>query len=161
MSVRLQGIKKGVLELADVIAINKADGSHVVEAKAAASELVMALHLMEPADSEWTPPVVTCSAVDGTGLDTVWAQLVAHRASLERGGRLVAKRSRQDVSWMWATVEDQLLTRFRADPDVRELADVVEQRVRDGQTTPTSAARSLLGLDRFADPTSVPGGRQD
>ncbi len=157
----LQGIKKGVLELADVIAINKADGAHVVEAKAAASELVMALHLMEPADSEWTPPVVTCSAAEGTGLDTVWAQLVAHRAGLERGGRLAAKRSRQDVSWMWATVEDQLLTRFRANPEVRALAAVVEQRVRDGQTTPTSAARALLGLDQFVDPTSTAGHGQD
>jgi LAO/AO transport system kinase len=152
----LQGIKKGVLELADVIAVNKADGAHVIEAKAAASELVMAMHLMEPADPGWTAPVVTCSAVERTGLDFVWGQLAQHRAHLERTEmdgttRLASKRSRQDVAWMWATVEDQLLSRFRSAPDVRAVVSSLEASVRAGTTTPTLAAEQLLDLARRRD----------
>ena len=110
----LQGIKKGVLELADVIAVNKADGAHVLDAKGAARELSAALHLVAPSEDGWGTSVLTCSAAEHRDLDKVWDQLRGHRQHLERTGQLVERRRRQDVSWMWATIDDRLLTRFRA-----------------------------------------------
>src|SRR6478735_11268761 len=133
----LQGIKKGVLELADVIAVNKADGNHRRDAEGAAAELAAVLHLMAPVDG-WSAPVLTCSAIEGERLDDVWAQVEAHRAHLERRGALAAKRRRQDVAWMWAAVEDQVLARFRA--GVADRAKQLEQDVSAGRITPTRAA---------------------
>ncbi|MFJ5550284.1 methylmalonyl Co-A mutase-associated GTPase MeaB [Streptomyces sp. NPDC093225] len=141
---QLQGIKKGVLELADVIAVNKADGPHERDAKAAARELSGALRLMHPADAAWTPPVLSCSARESAGLDTVWDRLEQHRAVLDAGGRLEAKRREQQVDWAWAMVHDELLGRLRAHPEVRTLAPELEQRVREGRLTPTMAAESIL-----------------
>ena len=141
----LQGIKKGVLELADVIAVNKADGDHVVDAKGAARELSAALHLMAPAEDGWTTPVLTCSATEGTGLDAVWNQLQAHRHHLERTGQLAEQRRSQDVRWMWSTIDDRLLTRFRV--AVRDRAAALEDQVRRGDITPTAAAEALLDVD--------------
>jgi LAO/AO transport system kinase len=138
----LQGIKKGVLELADVIAVNKADGAHVVDAKAAARELSAALHLMAPAEDGWTTPVLTCSAMEGIGLDAVWKQLQAHRHHLERTGQLAEQRRSQDVQWMWATVDDRLVSGFRAAN--RDRAAALEDQVRCGDITPTAAAEALL-----------------
>ncbi len=138
----LQGIKKGVLELADVIAVNKADGPHVVDAKAAARELAAALHLVAPSDDGWTTSVLTCSAAEHVDLDTVWDQLRTHRRHLERTGRLTEHRRRQDVRWMWATIDDRLLARFRAAH--RDRAAELERQVRDGLITPTAAAEALL-----------------
>ena len=138
----LQGIKKGVLELADVIAVNKADGDHVAPAKAAAQELSGALHLVAPRDDGWVTPVLTCSALEGIGLDAVWDQLRAHRRHLERSGLLVEQRRRQDVAWMWSTIDDRLLTRFRAAN--RDRAAELETQIRRGEITPTRAAEQLL-----------------
>ncbi|MET9609440.1 methylmalonyl Co-A mutase-associated GTPase MeaB [Streptomyces sp. NPDC006512] len=142
---QLQGIKKGVLELADVLAVNKADGPHERDAKAAARELAGALRLMHPADSAWTPPVLTCSARESAGLDEVWKRLEQHRTLLEAGGRLAAKRAAQQVEWTWSMVRDELLERLRADPAVRELAPGLEAEVRAGTVTATSAADRILG----------------
>lgn len=139
----LQGIKKGVLELADVIAVNKADGAHRIDAEGAARELAAALHLMTPV-AGWMAPVLTCSGAESLHLDEVWDQVLAHHAHLERSGRLRAKRIAQDVAWMWATVDEQLLSRFRHDPAVRALATSLEAAVSDGTTTPTMAAMQLL-----------------
>ncbi|MER5806581.1 methylmalonyl Co-A mutase-associated GTPase MeaB [Streptomyces sp. NPDC002033] len=141
---QLQGIKKGVLELADVLAVNKADGPHEREAKAAARELAGALRLMHPADAAWTPPVLTCSARKSAGLDEVWNRLEQHRVLLEAGGRLAAKRAAQQVEWTWSMVRDELLERLRADPAVRELAPELEAGVRAGTVTATSAAERIL-----------------
>ncbi|MFJ7157821.1 methylmalonyl Co-A mutase-associated GTPase MeaB [Streptomyces sp. NPDC101118] len=141
---QLQGIKKGVLELADVIAVNKADGPHERDAKAAARELAGALRLMHPADAAWTPPVLSCSARESTGLDVVWERLEQHRKVLDAGGRLDAKRSAQQVDWAWAMVQDELLGRLRAHPAVRALAPDLERRVRDGELTATLAAEGIL-----------------
>jgi LAO/AO transport system kinase len=138
----LQGIKKGVLELADVVAVNKADGDHVAAAKGAAQELAGALHLVAPRDDGWVTPVLTCSALEDVDLDAVWDQLQAHRRHLERSGRLVEQRRRQDVAWMWSTIDDRLLTRFRAAN--RDRATQLEDQVRGGQITPTRAAEELL-----------------
>ncbi len=141
---QLQGIKKGVLELADVLAVNKADGPHERDAKAAARELSGALRLMHPVDAAWTPPVLTCSARESTGLDEVWSRLEQHRTLLDAGGRLAAKRAAQQVEWTWSMVRDELLERLRADPTVRELAPGLEASVRTGTVTATSAADQIL-----------------
>jgi len=142
----LQGIKKGVLELADVIAVNKADGNNVVDAGIAANELSAALHLMAASTTGWNPPVLTCSAVEKTGLDIVWQQLVQHRNHLDKIGELAEKRRRQNVDWMWATIDDQLLSRFRASDAVRKRAVRIEAAVRAGTMSPTAAAEELLDL---------------
>ncbi|MDX3077112.1 methylmalonyl Co-A mutase-associated GTPase MeaB [Streptomyces sp. MI02-7b] len=141
---QLQGIKKGVLELADVIAVNKADGPHERDARAAARELSGALRLMQSADAAWTPPVLTCSAREDTGLDVVWERLERHRALLDSDGRLEAKRRDQQMEWAWSMVRDELLGRLRDHPGVRRLAPEVERQVREGTLTATSAAERIL-----------------
>ncbi|MET8692273.1 methylmalonyl Co-A mutase-associated GTPase MeaB [Streptomyces bauhiniae] len=141
---QLQGIKKGVLELADVIAVNKADGPHEKDARAAARELAGALRLMHGKDAFWTPPVLHCSARETSGLDTVWERLEQHRTLLDSTGRLTAKRRDQQVRWTWAMVRDELLGRLHADPEVRRLAPGLEQEVRAGSLTATLAADRIL-----------------
>ncbi|MFJ4601295.1 methylmalonyl Co-A mutase-associated GTPase MeaB [Streptomyces griseoluteus] len=141
---QLQGIKKGVLELADVIAVNKADGPHEKDARAAARELAGALRLMHGKDAFWTPPVLHCSARETSGLDTVWERLEQHRTLLDSTGRLTAKRRDQQVRWTWAMVRDELLGRLHADPEVRRLAPDLEQEVRQGSLTATTAADRIL-----------------
>ncbi|TWV57532.1 methylmalonyl Co-A mutase-associated GTPase MeaB [Streptomyces misionensis] len=141
---QLQGIKKGVLELADVIAVNKADGPHERDARAAARELAGALRLMHGKDAFWTPPVLHCSARESTGLDTVWERLERHRELLDSTGRLTAKRRDQQVDWTWAMVRDELLGRLHASPAVREAAPDLERRVREGTLTATLAAEQIL-----------------
>jgi LAO/AO transport system kinase len=139
---QLQGIKKGVLELADVIAVNKADGPHETDAKAAARELSAALRLIHGPGA--APPVLTCSARDGTGLDEVWERLVRHHDALEAAGELERKRSRQQVGWVWAMVRAGVLDELRAHPAVAALTPEVERAVLAGTLTPTMAAQRLL-----------------
>jgi len=141
---QLQGIKKGVLELVDVVAVNKADGPHVQEARRAARELSRALRLLQPPSPSWTPPVLTCSGLEGSGLDEVWEQVLAHRAALEETGELAELRSRQQVDWMWAQVRDRLLQELHTNPRVRELAPQLENEVREGTITATLAADRIF-----------------
>lgn len=140
---QLQGIKKGVLELADVLAVNKADGPHERDARGAARELAGALRLMNPADAAWTPPVLTCSARESSGLDTVWEHLEAHRTLLDSTGRLAAKRRDQQVDWMWTMVREEFLSRLHTHPSVRALAPGLEQQVRGGELTAALAAERI------------------
>ena len=142
----LQGIKKGILELADVLAVNKADGEHEKDAKAAARELKGALRMLTPSSANWTPPVLPCSARTGAGLDDVWEAVQRHRATLDEHGELTARRADQQVQWMWAMVRDQLMDRLRTDPQVKQAVPELEQAVRTGEQTPTMAARSILDL---------------
>ncbi|KAA2251188.1 methylmalonyl Co-A mutase-associated GTPase MeaB [Solihabitans fulvus] len=142
---QLQGIKKGVLELADVVAVNKADGQHEQDARAAARELAGALRLLRVPDASWTTPVLTCSGLTGTGLDAVWEQLRRHHETLSRTGELAERRRRQQVDWTWSMVRDQLLTRLREHPEVRALTPELERQVRDGELTATLAAERILG----------------
>jgi LAO/AO transport system kinase len=141
---QLQGIKKGVLELADVIAVNKADGPHERDARSAARELAGALRLMNPVDAAWTPPVLYCSAHEGSGLTAVWERLEQHRAVLGADGRLERKRRDQQVDWTWSMVRDHLLTQLREHPGVRELTPTLEQQVREGTLTATLAAGRII-----------------
>lgn len=141
---QLQGIKKGVLELADVIAVNKADGEHEREARKAARELSGALRMIYGPDAAWTPPVLTCSGLTGAGLDTVWQQLMRHREQLVESGELEVRRQQQQVDWVWAMVRDQLLDRLVEHPAVRAIVDEVERDVREGRSTATLAAERIL-----------------
>ncbi|MFF5138934.1 methylmalonyl Co-A mutase-associated GTPase MeaB [Streptomyces sp. NPDC013157] len=141
---QLQGIKKGVLELADVIAVNKADGPHERDARSAARELAGALRLMHGKDAFWTPPVLSCSARESTGLELVWERLEQHRALLDSTGRLADKRREQQVGWTWSMVRDELLGRLSAHPAVRAAAPDLERQVRDGTLTATLAAEHIL-----------------
>ncbi|WP_329110803.1 methylmalonyl Co-A mutase-associated GTPase MeaB [Micromonospora sp. NBC_01699] len=141
---QLQGIKKGVLELADVIAVNKADGPHANDARVAARELAGALRLLRTGEAGWQPPVLTCSALEGTGLTEVWQQLVRHQESLRASGELAARRRNQQVGWLWAMVRTGLLDELREHPAVTALAPELERRVLDGSLTPTLAAERLL-----------------
>ncbi|WP_433869510.1 methylmalonyl Co-A mutase-associated GTPase MeaB [Saccharopolyspora sp. CA-218241] len=145
---QLQGIKKGVLELADIIAVNKADGAHRDEARKAARELRGALRLLTPVSAAWRPPVLTCSGMTGDGLDSVWEQVGQHRATLDEAGELAAKRSRQRVEWTWALVRDQLMSELTGHPRVRGIVDDVEERVRAGELTASLAAEQLLDAFR-------------
>jgi GTPase len=141
---QLQGIKKGILELADVVAVNKADGPHEADARAAARELRGALRMLTPASAAWTTPVLTCSAQTGAGMDEVWTAVQDHRAALEAAGELDRRRADQEVEWMWRVVRDRLLDRLQSDPGVRDALPDVERAVREGELTPTLAAQQLL-----------------
>ncbi|GAB2961392.1 methylmalonyl Co-A mutase-associated GTPase MeaB [Amycolatopsis acidiphila] len=141
---QLQGIKKGVLELADVIAVNKADGEHERDAKRAARELSGALRMIYGPDASWTPPVLTCSGLNDVGLDTVWQQIERHREQLLESGELDTKRKQQQVDWTWSMVREQLLGRLAEHPGVRAVVPEVEQAVRDGELTATLAAQRIL-----------------
>jgi LAO/AO transport system kinase len=141
---QLQGIKKGVLELADVIAVNKADGEHLQAARGAARELAGALRLLRSAEPVWTPRVLTCSGLRGAGLDAVWEQVELHHRTLSESGELDAKRRRQQVDWTWTMVRETLLARLHEHPEVRRQAPELERQVRDGELTATLAAERIL-----------------
>jgi LAO/AO transport system kinase len=143
---QLQGIKKGVLELADVVAVNKADGSHAVEAKAAARELTGAIRLLYPRDTLWRPPVLTMSALEGTGLSDLWDTVLKHRRVLSDAGEFEARRRRQQVEWMWSMVRDAALDRVTSNSEVRAIRADLEQQVRDGALTPVLAAQRILDI---------------
>ncbi|WP_127783882.1 methylmalonyl Co-A mutase-associated GTPase MeaB [Rhodococcus sp. X156] len=141
---QLQGIKKGVLELADLVSVNKADGNHAKDAERAARELAGALRLIYPPDSLWRPPVLTTSALEGTGLREFWDTVLRHQKVLRDAGELDRKRSQQQVDWTWTMVREQLLDRLRDHPQVRALRADTEQAVRDGELTAALAAQQIL-----------------
>ncbi|MCK7622783.1 methylmalonyl Co-A mutase-associated GTPase MeaB [Streptomyces sp. RS10V-4] len=141
---QLQGIKKGVLELADLVSVNKADGPHEPDARSAARELSGALRLLRPPEAAWTPPVLTCSAREGTGLKAVWERVEQHRALLESSGALAERRRAQQVDWTWSMVRERLMDRLQEHPEVRRLGPEVERAVRAGEITATLAAERLL-----------------
>ncbi|BBX36887.1 membrane ATPase/protein kinase [Mycolicibacterium mageritense DSM 44476 = CIP 104973] len=141
---QLQGIKKGVLELADVIVVNKADGEHALEAKKAARELTGAIRLIYPRETLWRPPVLTMSALAGHGLEELWDTVLKHRKVLTEAGEFEARRRAQQVDWTWSMVRDTVLDRVLSHPAVRSIRDDVERQVREGELTPALAAQQLL-----------------
>ncbi|CAI9405418.1 methylmalonyl Co-A mutase-associated GTPase MeaB [Nocardioides sp. T2.26MG-1] len=144
---QLQGIKKGILEIADVIAVNKADGDRQMEARVAARDLAGALRLVR-GHGEWAPPVVTCSALDDIGVDEVWARVLAHREHLGADG-LAHKRALQQLDFTWALVRDELEQRLRHSPGVREIREELRDAVLSGELPATVAAdRILAAFDR-------------
>jgi LAO/AO transport system kinase len=141
----LQGIKKGIVELADGLAINKADGENLPRAQQAAAEYRSALKLFRHT-SLWDPPVITVSALQNEGMREVWSMIESHRRELEDAGELERKRRRQQRAWFWTMVEDGLKEHFLGRPDVRALLPMLEEAVTAQETTPTQAARNLLAL---------------
>ncbi|MFI9560705.1 methylmalonyl Co-A mutase-associated GTPase MeaB [Nonomuraea endophytica] len=135
---QLQGIKKGVLELADVIAVNKADGEHEMAARKAARELAGALRMLRSEGPP--PPVLTCSGLTGAGLEELWQQIGAHRERMD----VAAKRRAQQVQWTWTLVQDRLLAELHGNPEVAALTKEVEREVLTGELTPALAADRLL-----------------
>ncbi len=147
---QLQGIKRGILEIADVIAVNKADGPHESDAWVAARELSGAMRLMNPDPEARRTPVLTCSAQTGTGLDEVWQAVLDHRAYLEEQGSLETRRREQQTSWMWAMVDAELRDGVRRSPSVRSVVAELHDGIADGTTSAVDAAQQVLGAF-FAD----------
>lgn len=144
----LQGMKKGILELADGLAINKADGDNLPRAQRAAAELQSALRLFRPRSAHWDPPVLQVSALEGRGMEAVWDAVARHRAALEGAGELAAKRRAQQRDWLWAMIDDGLKRQFLARPDVAALLPEIEAAVLEARLTPTEGARRLLAVLR-------------
>ncbi|HVN86724.1 MAG TPA: methylmalonyl Co-A mutase-associated GTPase MeaB [Candidatus Binatia bacterium] len=142
----LQGIKKGILELADALAINKADGDNIEHAVQAAAQYRAALNLFRHTSANWDPPVVTVSGLQSDGMDRVWAIIEDYRAILGASGELDRKRRSQQHTWFWNMVDDGLKQHFLARDDVRHLLPDMEAAVAAARLTPTEAARRLLAL---------------
>ena len=140
----LQGMKKGVLEIADAIAVNKADGNNVENANMARKSYEFALDLLEPEDPIWSPPVLTCSAKEFTGIREIWETVLDHREKFIAEGKLELKRKRQALDWMWSMVEEGLREHFRKNPKIKARLPRVSSDVEKGVTTPTIGAKELL-----------------
>lgn len=141
---QLQGIKKGVLELADIVVVNKADGNDLPEARLAARDLSSAIRLIYPRKTLWRPPVLTMSATEGTGLAELWDKVERHRQVLSQAGEFDARRRAQQVDWTWQMVRDTALDRVLSNPGVRKIRADVERQVKAGELTPAMAAEQIL-----------------
>ena len=146
----LQGIKKGILEIADLIAVNKADGDNVERAANAARDYQLALHMTKPASPTWTPPVITCSGLTADGLETLWDHVAEHRRLMSASGELAARRADQRVRWMRAMLAERM--RARLTTRAQDLLADLEDEVRADRLTPTAAADQLMAaFDGSAD----------
>jgi LAO/AO transport system kinase len=146
----LQGIKKGVLELADMLAVNKADGDNIPRARAAAAEYKAAFHILRPRSPNWSPPVVTYSALTGDGMTELWQRVVDHRERLTATGEFDARRKEQQIRWMWTMLEQRVMSRLHSDAALRKRLPTIEAEVADGTLSPAVAVEELakmLGLD--------------
>ncbi|MGH6671978.1 MAG: methylmalonyl Co-A mutase-associated GTPase MeaB [Xanthobacteraceae bacterium] len=142
----LQALKKGVIELADMIAVNKADGDNLTRAKAAAAEYGAALHILTSASPNWSPPVSTCSALKGDGIEALWAHVLDHRDRLTLSGELKARRGEQQVKWMWTMLEERLFAPLRSDRRVKAVLPRIEADVISGLTAPAAAVEEIAGM---------------
>jgi LAO/AO transport system kinase len=140
----LQGIKKGLVELADMIAINKADGDNVKRAQAAAAEYRAALHILTPRSPNWTPPVLTYSALTGNGIAELWTQVLVHRERMTKTGERVALRREQQVKWMWSMLNDRVLARLKSDAGLRARLPALEAAVAEGRLSPPLAVAEIV-----------------
>jgi len=140
----LQGIKKGVLEIADLLVVNKADGDNELRARQAAREYQSAIELLTPTNPDWTPPVMTSSGLTGQGVEAIWEKISDHRALMIAAGDWESRRSDQKVRWMWALIEDRLIHRLREDPKIAATIGDLEKHVNDGSMTPFDAADRVL-----------------
>lgn len=140
----LQGIKRGIVELSDIILVNKADGELEAVAHRAASEYAHALGLLRQRSAHWTVPVGACSAIEGTGVAEAWERIGEYRTALEANGEIAARRAEQARSWMWAETAESLLSRLREDGEVAQRLPDLEEAVMEGQIAPTVAASTLL-----------------
>jgi len=136
----LQGIKKGLVELADMIAVNKADGDNIMRARAAAAEYRAALHILSPRSTSWQVPVLTYSALTEDGIPELWAKVLEHREKLSKTGEFSA----QQVKWMWAILEDRWRGRIASDPKLRAKLPQIEKAVAEGRLSPALAVDDIL-----------------
>jgi LAO/AO transport system kinase len=145
----LQGIKKGLVELADMIAVNKADGDNIKRAQSAAAEYRAALHILTPRSPNWTPPVVTYSALTGDGIAGLWNQILLHRERMTATGELAQLRREQQVKWMWSMLEQRVFAKLRTDAGLRARLPQIEAAVAEGRLSPALAVDEIaaaLGL---------------
>jgi len=145
----IQGIKKGLMELADAVAVNKADGDNIQAAERAKRDYLSALHLLRPASKAWSTPVLTCSALTMQGIDKVWQTVLDHRDRLSAAGELQEKRRSQALDWLWSMIEEGLREQFHAHDGVRAMLPGVLSRVAHGTLAPGAAARELLEACRI------------
>ena len=151
----LQGIKKGIIELADIIAINKADGDNIARATAAAAEYSNALHILTPADAVWQPRVLTISGRDNGGLDTLWATIADHRRCMTDTGEFGARRQRQAVGWMRELLKERLLALAVATPQLAQRRAELELAVEAGRISAPQAVEALLAAMGLAATTQT------
>jgi LAO/AO transport system kinase len=142
----LQGLKKGIVELADMIAVNKADGDNIERARRAAADYRAALNILTPQSSTWSPPVITYSALTQNGIDELWAQVLAHKKKMTGSGELETRRREQQVKWMWTMLEERLTARLRSDASVRAKLRQAETQVAAGKLAPTLAVEEIAAL---------------
>jgi len=142
----LQGLKKGIVELADMIAVNKADGDNIERAKVAAAEYRAALNILVPRSATWSPPVTTYSALTGNNIAQLWAQVLAHKEKMTASGELAARRREQQVKWMWTMLEERFTARLRSDPSVRTKLRQAEAAVAAGKLASTLAVEEIAQL---------------
>jgi LAO/AO transport system kinase len=142
----LQGIKKGVIELADMIAVNKTDGDNVQRAKAAAAEYRAALNILVPRSPNWSPPVLAYSALTGQGIEDLWSKVLAYRDKMTAAGELATRRREQQVKWMWSMLEERLTARLRSDAAIRAKLRTAEMAVAAGKLAPTLAVEQIAAL---------------
>lgn len=140
----IQGIKKGILELADAIAVNKADGDNVKKAEVARKQYETAIHYLAPSLPIWTPPVLTCSALEMIGIEEIWQTVLEHREKFMETGELEANRRKQAVDWMWSLVKEGLKEQFNNNPQVKKMLPRILKEVKEGTTASTIAANKLL-----------------
>jgi LAO/AO transport system kinase len=146
----LQGIKKGVLEIADMIAVNKADGDGAIRARAAASDYRAALHILAPKTPTWSPPVITISGLANEGLDHMWEQITVYRERMTASGEWQKRRADQQVSWMWDTLQQRLMESLKTNQKTANRLKTLEADVRDGTTAVSVAVdelSTLMGLN--------------
>ena len=139
----LQGLKKGLVELADMIAVNKADGDNIARARAAAGEYRAALHILTPRSPNWIPPVVTYSALTGDGIDVLWSKVIEHKTKLTATDEIAAWRQDQQVKWMWSIFDDRLRDRLRSDRALNARLPQLEADVAAGRLSPAVAADEI------------------
>jgi LAO/AO transport system kinase len=142
----LQGLKKGIVEIADMIAVNKADGDNIARANLAAAEYRAALNILNPQSETWSPPVVTYSALTGEGIGALWAKVLEHKEKMTASGELAARRRQQQVKWMWSMLEERLTARLRSDASVRGKLKAAEAAVAAGRLAPTLAVEEIAQL---------------
>lgn len=142
----LQGIKKGIIELADALAINKADGDMVRKARIAQKNYEHALHFLKPASPNWAPPVLLCSALEKRGIDEIWNTILSHDQVMKQTGEFASKRKSQQIEWMWSMIEHELIATFRTHPAVKSALPAVLKELEEQRLSSTSAAQKLLEL---------------
>ncbi|HEU4825313.1 MAG TPA: methylmalonyl Co-A mutase-associated GTPase MeaB [Dongiaceae bacterium] len=140
----LQGVKRGVMELADLLIVNKADGDLAAAAERTASDYAHALRLMHALHADWQPGVVKCSALKGEGMAAVWDKVQAFRKATARSGEFESRRRDQARNWLWQEVSEGLLERLKSDPDLADRLARLEAKVAQRKASPAAAARSLL-----------------